>query len=103
MRVSAEGLQGLGLYVGLPSAAPDMTLAAICLGAVCRSSISAPFKASTNPIPLSPHPAPALRPASDAQTVVQHCVGFLAAWSGACWFAYCSVMLWMFRTGMMQP
>lgn len=55
--------------------------------------------------PLRPAPtvAPALRPASDAQTVVQHCVGFLAFWSGACWFAYCGAMLWMFRTGMLQP
>ncbi|PRW33554.1 hypothetical protein C2E21_7717 [Chlorella sorokiniana] len=37
----------------------------------------------------------ALRPTSDAQMVVQHCVGFLAAWTGACWFGYSAVMLWI--------
>lgn len=63
-----------------------------------------------------PSPAPpalpcgaALRPeaasgvAAETQALVQTCVGFVAAWTGACWFAYGAGILWLFRTGVMQP
>jgi hypothetical protein len=35
--------------------------------------------------------------------VLQNCVGFTAAWTGACWFAFGAGMLWMFRTGVLSP
>lgn len=48
------------------------------------------------------HPGAPGSTAAEAQALLQSCVGFMAAWTGGCWFAYCGIMLWMYRTGMLQ-
>ena len=45
---------------------------------------------------ITPTPLPPALP-------FQSCVGFLAFWTGACWFSYSAGLLWAFRTGMLQP
>lgn len=68
-----------------------------------------PEKRACLMLPRLPPPPAALRPAApgspeaETQAAVRSCVGFLAAWAGACWFAYGAGILWMFRTGMLQP
>ena len=53
-------------------------------------------------LPAALHPADPGSVAAESQALLQTCVGFLAAWVGACWFGYSAVMLWAFRTGMLQ-
>ncbi|KAL4419700.1 hypothetical protein ABPG75_006798 [Micractinium tetrahymenae] len=49
------------------------------------------------------HPAAEGSSAMETQVLLQSCIGFLAFWTGACWFLYCAVLLWLFRTGVLQP
>lgn len=38
----------------------------------------------------------------DANGMLQSWVGFLASWAAACWALFCSLDLWLFRTGTLQ-
>ncbi|EFN53717.1 expressed protein [Chlorella variabilis] len=49
------------------------------------------------------HPGSPGSMAAETQVLVQTCVGFVAAWSGGCWFVYSAVLLFFFRTGVLSP